>query len=181
MTVEEPQSRHRHHCRLQSITRGRLRVKVDPGSRVPELMENLQRRLHSREGIQDVSVNPATGSVTVSYDHARYSTAGILGLLEELDVIIDSMLGGEATVSSGFLTAIHDLNARLHDATGIPVDLKLLLPLALAGTGIWSIGKNGLMLESVPGSLLLWLAFDLFVKLHPGPPDAGHGAGGMSV
>jgi hypothetical protein len=179
--VEEQQSKQRHHSRLESLTRGRLRVKVDPESRDPQLMENLQKRLHSREGIQDVSVNPATGSVTVNYDHIRYSTAGIMGLLEELDVIIDSTLGGEATVSSGFLAALDDLNARLHAATGIPVDVKLLMPFALAGAGIWSIAKNGLMLQSVPGTLLLWLAFDMFVKLHPGPPGSGHGAGGNSV
>lgn len=81
MTVEEQQSKRRYRSRLQSLTRGRLRVKVDPESRAMHLMENLQRRLQSREGIHDVSVNPATGSVTVNYDHARYSTAGILSLL----------------------------------------------------------------------------------------------------
>jgi copper chaperone CopZ len=172
LTVEQQQSGQRHHSRLQSLTRGRLRVKVDPEGRAPQLMESLQRRLHAREGIQEVRVNPATGSVTVDYDHARYSTAGILGVLEELDVIVDSTLGGEPAVSAGFPAAIDDLNARLHAATGLPVDLKLLMPLAFVGTGIWSIGKNGLMLESVPGWLLLWLAFDMFVKLHPGSPDA---------
>lgn len=84
-------------------------------------------------------------------------------------------------MSSGFLAAIDDLNARFHAVTGIPVDLKLVMPLTLAGAGIWSIGKNGLMLESVPGTLLLWLAFDMFVKLHPGAPDVGHKADGISV
>jgi hypothetical protein len=181
MTVEEQQSRYRHYSRLESFAPGRLRVRIKPGSSTPQQIENLQRRLHSREGIKEVSANPATGSVTVSYDHSRYSTVGIFSLLEELDVIIDSMLGDEAAISSGFLASIEDLNARLHAATGIPLDLKLLMPLALAGAGIWSIGKNGLMLKSVPGMLLLWLAFDMFVKMHPGTPDAGHDAGEISA
>ena len=140
-------------------------------SRTPQLMQDLQRALQAREGIRGVATNPATGSITVDHDHGRYSTAGIFGLLEELDIIIDSAVGSERTPSVGFLAAVDDLSARLHAATGIPIDLKIVMPLAFLGAGIWSFAKKGLMLESVPGWLLLWFAFDMFVKLHPGHPD----------
>jgi hypothetical protein len=165
------ETEHRHHSRLESLTRGRLRVKVHPRSRAPQLMQNLQRRLRSQEGIHDVSINPATGSVTVRYDHGRYSAAGILGVLEELDFVIDSTLSGGPTAPAGFLAVIDDLNTRLNDMTGISIDLRIAMPLVLVGAGIWSIGKKGLMLESVPGWLLLWFAFDMFVKTHPGRTD----------
>jgi hypothetical protein len=59
------------------------------------------------------------------------------------------------------------LNQRIYSATGIPVNLKQILPLSFVGAGIWSIAKKGLMVEAVPGWLFLWLAFDMFVKLHP--------------
>jgi hypothetical protein len=71
--------------------------------------------------------------------------------------------GGEAPE---FISAVNDLNRRIRSSTGLPVDLKLALPLAFAGAGVWSIGRKGLMIDSGPGLLFLWLAFDMFVKLH---------------
>jgi len=50
---------------------------------------------------------------------------------------------------------------------GIPIDLKLALPLVFVGAGRWSIGKKGLMIESALGWLFLWFSFDMLVKLHP--------------
>jgi hypothetical protein len=69
--------------------------------------------------------------------------------------------------TAGFLAAIDDLNQRISAATGLPINLKLALPLAFVGAVLWSIGRKGLMIEMVPGWLFLWLAFDMFVKLHP--------------
>ena len=102
--------------------------------------------------------------------------SGILGFLEDLDVIVDSIghlpsIGENGDADHGgetpeFISAVNDLNQRIRRATGLPVDLKLALPLAFVGAGVWSIGKKGLMIESVPGLLFLWLAFDMFVKLH---------------
>ena len=78
---------------------------------------------------------------------------------------------GKSARPKGFLETLNDLNRRISGIIRIPIDLKILLPLAFAGAGLWSIGKKGLMLESVPGWLFLWFAFDMFVKLHP-----AHGA-----
>lgn len=155
---------------------GRIRFKLHSQNRDKGTMEEIKRNLEAKEGIHDVRLNPACGSVTVHYDHARHSMAGILSFLEDLDVIVDSIghlpsigetedadHGGEAPE---FISAVNDLNQRIRRTTGLPVDLKLALPLAFAGAGIWSIGRKGLMIESVPGLLFLWLAFDIFVKLH---------------
>jgi hypothetical protein len=145
-------------------------VRVHPESRTPDALQEIQHRLASQQGIHDVSVNPATGSVVVNYDHERYSTAGILGLLEDLDVVVESTLERESAPSGGFIAAIDNLNARIQAATGIPIDLKIALPLTFVAAGIWSIGKKGLLIESAPGWLFLWFAFDMFVKLHPSHP-----------
>jgi len=69
--------------------------------------------------------------------------------------------------SQNFIFAIEDLNRRIQSATGLPIDLKLALPLTFVGAGAWSIARRGLMIEAVPGWLFLWFAFDMFVKLHP--------------
>ena len=69
--------------------------------------------------------------------------------------------------TAGFLAAIDDLNQRISAVTGLPINLKLALPLAFVGARLWSIGRKGLMIETIPGWLFLWLAIDMFVKLHP--------------
>lgn len=141
-------------------------------------MQDIKHTLESQDGVDDVRLNPTAGSATIRYDRRRHSTAGILSLLEDLDVIVESVgqeaafekagaMSGESVRSTGFLEAINDLNARIYAATGIPIDLKIALPLLFLGAGVWSIGRKGLMIESVPGWLFLWFAFDMFVKLHP--------------
>ena len=141
-------------------------------------MDGIKAGLDPHKGVHGVKVNGSTGSVTVKYDHARHNKASILGLLEDLDVVVQSMGsmaptealkpgGDEAVPPEGFLAAVNDLNRRIYEKTGTPIDLKLVLPLAFAGAGLWSIARRGLMIEAVPGWLFLWFAFDMFVKLHP--------------
>jgi hypothetical protein len=160
---------------------GRIRFKLHSQNRDKETMEGIRRNLEAQEGIHDVRLNPACGSVTVHYDHGRHSMSGILGFLEDLDVVVDSIghlpnvgENGDADQSGEapeFISAVNDLNQRIRRVTGLPVDLKLVLPLAFVGAGVWSIGRKGLMIESIPGLLFLWLAFDMFVKLHSARAD----------
>ena len=143
-------------------------------------MNKIQNDLLSREGVNDVRFNPVNGSVTMKYDQGRHSAAGIMRMLEDVDVLVESIgklpavdgeKSGDELASGGFLAAVEDLNRRIKASTGIPINLKLLLPLSFVGAGLWSIGRRGLMIESIPGWLFLWFAFDMFVKLHPVPHD----------
>ncbi|HUL13390.1 MAG TPA: hypothetical protein VLU73_14640 [Methylococcaceae bacterium] len=165
-------------ARVASHVPGRIRLKLHSDSRDRETMEAMQHKLKSLEGIHDVRLNHDCGSVTVHYDKGRHSMAGILGFLEDLDVVVESIghlpavgENGDSAEGNGhtpeFLIAINDLNRRIRQTTRLPINLKLVLPLAFVGAGIWSIGRRGLMIESVPGWLFMWLAFDIFVKLHP--------------
>ena len=176
--MNEGKQKRRHPARMVSLTPGRLRLRLHPKSRDPKLMHGIKRNLESQEGVDEVKVNPASGSVTVNYDHERQSPAGILSFLEDLDVVMESLghlpplenhesEGGYRLETAWFLAAIDDLNQRISAATGLPINLKLALPLAFVGAGLWSIGRKGLMIETIPGWLFLWLAFDMFVKLHP--------------
>ena len=169
-------SSNRPKAHVKSHVPGRLRFKLPAESRDPDTMQGIQRTLKTLEGIGEVRLNPGCGSVTVNYDHARHSMSGILGVLEDLDVVVESIghlpSVGESNHTANasrpeFLIAIDDLNQRLRRKTALPINLKLLLPLTFLGAGLWSIGRRGLMIESVPGWLFLWFAFDMFVKLHP--------------
>ncbi|MDD5034311.1 MAG: hypothetical protein PHE55_06095 [Methylococcaceae bacterium] len=176
MSQASPLPRHRAH--IASLTPGRIRFKLHPHSRNEQTMKGIQRNLETREGVHDVRINPANGSVTMKYDRGHHSAAGIMKLLEDVDVLVESIghlpsvdehepNGDSRQESIGFLAAVEDLNRRIQSATGIPLNLKLILPLSFVGAGLWSIGRRGLMIESVPGWLFLWFAFDMFVKLHP--------------
>jgi len=166
------------HAWVVSAIPGRIRIKLHSSKRSRALMNGIKERLDSHEGVQNARLNTSTGSITVTYDHLCHSKQNVLELLEDLDTVFQSLgheadmagLEGEAGdtfASAGFLEALNDLNRRIYGMTGIPVNLKLVLPLAFAGAGLWSISKRGLMIEAVPGWLFLWLAFDMFVKLHP--------------
>lgn len=160
---------------------GRIRFKLHSQNRDKETMERLKHNLEAQEGIHNVRLNPACGSVTVHYDHSRHSMSSILSFLEDMDVIVESIghlpsVGENEDLDYGgekpeFIAAVNDLNWRIRRTTGLPVDLKLMLPLAFVGAGAWSISRKGLMIESVPGLLFLWLAFDMFVKLHSAHAD----------
>jgi len=161
---------------VKSHVPGRLRFKLHHNSRDPETLEGIQRQLKAMRGIDEVRVNSANGSVTVNYDHGHHSMSGILGVLEDLDVLVESIghlpSVGDSNHANGaerpeFLVAIDELNQIIRQKTSLPINLKLVLPLTFLGAGLWSIGRRGLMIESVPGWLFLWFAFDMFVKLHP--------------
>jgi copper chaperone CopZ len=169
--MSQAQSKRQHRAHIASLTPGRVRFKLHPQSRGAATMQGIQTDLQSREGVQSVKVNPASGSVTMHFDPQYHTPADIIQLLEDVDVLVESIghwpSMGEGLESGGFLAAVEDLNQRIYSATGIPVNLKQILPLSFVGAGIWSIAKKGLMVEAVPGWLFLWLAFDMFVKLHP--------------
>jgi hypothetical protein len=163
----------RHSARIASLVPGRLRIKLRRGDELAGLLQRLKSRLEGHEGVHRVKVNPTVGSLTLHYDHARHGMAGVLGWLEDVDVMVESIghlpsvNGAEGVTEAGFVGAAEDLNRRIHHWTGLPVDIKLLLPLLFLAAGLWSTARKGLMVEAVPGWLFLWFAFDVFVKFHP--------------
>jgi len=141
-------------------------------------MMQLKKSIEEQQGVHGVEVNQAAGSITVKYDEQTHGGTGIFDLLEALDVIVGSLLDApqieEPTAGDGrskaavtLAEALDDLDKRVAGLTGHTLNLRSLFPLSLAGLGVWRISESGLMLEMVPGWLLIWLAFDSFVKLHP--------------
>jgi len=174
MNQNKPKPQHRAH--VASLTPGRLRIKLHPQHRDEATLQVIQTDLQAQEGVQEVKVNLANGSLTMQFDRGRYTPKGIMGLLEDVDVLVESIgqaskLEGVVPVqgepSPSFIFAVEDLNRRIQSTTGLPIDLKLVLPLTFIGAGAWSIARRGLMVEAVPGWLFIWFAFDMFVKLHP--------------
>jgi hypothetical protein len=123
-------------------------------------------------------MNQTAGSLTVHYDAQRYPGDRLVDVLKDLDVILGTVLAaphidepaagpGQSQTAVTLATALDDLDHRISALTGRALNLRVLFPLGLAGMGVWQILKHGLRLETAPGWLLVWLAFDAFVKLHP--------------
>lgn len=166
----------RHHARTASSARGRLRIRLDRGSRSAHLLDQVKQHLEAQPGVDDVDTNPGTGSVTIRFDHTKQNKAELFRFLGDLDVVMDEALNasdaGEAEVGGSangkrLGTAIDDFDAWITQKTSVRVDLRKWVPLGLVGAGVWSIARQGPMIESVPGWVFLWLALDVFVKLHP--------------
>jgi hypothetical protein len=167
----------RNVSRIVSEVPGRMRIKLHPESRRPVFMDKLNEKMKTQEGIHRIRLNDTNGSLTLYYDRERLTKDRVLGLLGDLDVVakeISPAFEGdlpEEAYQTGtqmsFLEAIDDLNLRFWRTTGVKLNLKIALPLVFACAGFWSIRKQGLMIAQVPGWIFLYLAFDMFVKLHP--------------
>ncbi len=166
-----------HQAEVASHIPGRLRVRLHRSSRQPHVMTRLKQTLEGHRGVQGVEVNHAAGSVTVKYDTQVHQGTDIFGLLEDLDVIVATVLdapqieapaegSAHSQAAVTFTGALDDLDKRAAALTGHTLNLRTLFPLSLAGIGAWRIWEQGLMLEMVPGWLMVWLAFDAFVKLN---------------
>ena len=181
--MKTPSDKRQSVAKVASQVRGRLRVKFDRHSRDQAQLEHIGRYLEAQSGIGHVVVNAATGSMTIRYDHAKRHGDDIFGLLKDLDVMVESTLHPPSFEEPGqgrkhgypsLPEAIDDLNAYVQRTIGVPLNLRLALPLGFVAAGVWSIARRGLMIETVPGWAFLWLALDTFVKLHPERARASH-------
>jgi hypothetical protein len=147
------------------------------------VLNRIKEHLGKHDGIDQVNVNAATGSVTVNYNPQQRNVTEIRQVFEDMDVIfgnlsdapsVDASLltSGKGEAPLTFVGAVEDLNKHLSQMMGIKIDLKIALPLAFVGVGLWTVIRNGFKFEQVPGWVFLWLAFDSFVKLHPSHPPA---------
>jgi hypothetical protein len=146
-------------------------------------MARARDHLAGQPGVRDVETNAATGSIVVRYDPEERSGEDVLALLADVGVIVRDVLGadrlpevGHSQASRTLVDALADLDRRVSAATGNRVDLKVLFPAALGLLGVRQVASQGLGLSQVPGYVLLWYAFDAFVKLHQTPVAPGDAA-----
>ncbi|MBV9543302.1 MAG: hypothetical protein JOY61_02875 [Chloroflexi bacterium] len=131
--------------------------------------------LEDRMGPGRVEVSTATNSLLVHYDRHAHSFDDVLGMLNDVGLVIGetakALSDGEAgpdtsTTSAGIVTAVSDLDRRLANMTGYQVDLKTLFPLTLGALGVVQLARSGFGLGDVPAYILIWYAFDSFWKFH---------------
>ncbi|HXZ88662.1 MAG TPA: hypothetical protein VEF07_08830, partial [Candidatus Binataceae bacterium] len=161
-----------------------MRIRIPSAKADLEFLEQARAALASLPGVTDVSVNPMTGSLLILHspqgqrelDHALASPAEkpMPFVLQTVSVPHSSVHrrrrkpAGRSDLSHAIIETVTDLDDALRIATGGAMDLKLLVPIVLAGLGVTFLGRS----RTTPIWLtLLMFAFSSFV--------AFHGAGGV--
>ena len=135
--MKKVHARSHHRVELAHHIPGRLRVRLPRGDHRSPVMERLQQDLLAQPGVDAVDVNHAAGSVTVSYDPHQHSDSGIVGLLEDLDVVVGTVLdaphmeelsGDGRPGALSLAGALDDLSQRFSAWTGQALDLRALFP-----------------------------------------------------
>src|SRR5712691_277748 len=142
--MEEPRRKKIHHAKVVHHISGRVRIRLHKDSRHPHVFQQLKTDLGAQPGVHGVEVNQAAGSVTVKYDSQQHSASGIVGLLQDLDVLASVVMeapliegteeersGVHSKAALTLAGALDDLDRQLSVWTGHTIDLKLLFPLGL--------------------------------------------------
>src|SRR5215813_3628393 len=133
--MKEPIQRKQHHANVAHQIPGRVRIRLHQESRHPHILQKLKTDLDGQPGVDGVEVNETAGSVTVKYNAQQHTAAGILGLLQDFDVLVGTVMeaphiededhskhGKAALTLAG---ALDDLNQQLSALTGHTVDLRV--------------------------------------------------------
>jgi hypothetical protein len=137
---------------------GRIRLKVPKAKENPELMEQIKQMFVAIPGIEDVTVNPTTGSVVLHYDTDRHDEfhgrlAHHTGGHEkpptnEIDALASKIeqeaeyLAEHSHTAKVVVDYCKDFDRQVKIATGNVVDLKIALAAAIAGFTIFEVGAT---------------------------------------
>src|SRR5215813_10277912 len=118
--MKEPIQRKQHHANVAHQIPGRVRIRLHQESRHPHILQKLKTDLDGQPSVHGVEVNETAGSVTVKYDAQQHTEAGILGLLQDLDVLVGATLphieeeeengGGHSKAALTLAGALNDLD-----------------------------------------------------------------------
>ena len=158
---------------------GRVRVKLDKRELTPDVLARIEQTLASVPGIHECTANPRTGSLLVRYDADSVDLAELVRLSDAADVVATDARARQAWSDdrdgkpehwSTWAHAIHTrfaaLDRRLRVASGDRFDLKMVMPMAFGVLAIRQVVTQAGSLAPIPWYVLLWYAFDSYMKLH---------------
>ena len=162
---------------------GRIRMKVPSAKDNPQLLEQIKQTFSVIPGIQQVSVNPSTGSVVLHYDTERHDE--FHGRLQqhtgghdkpptnEIDALANKIeqeaeyLAEHSHSAKVIVDFFKETDKQIKLATHNVVDLKILLATGIAGYTIFEVGASA----ATP----VWVTLSIFALNHmiqANSPDA---------
>ena len=162
---------------------GRIRMKVPSAKDNPQLLEQIKQTFSVIPGIQQVSVNPSTGSLVLHYDTERHDE--FHGRLQqhtgghdkpptnEIDALANKIeqeaeyLAEHSHSAKVIVDFFKETDKQIKLATHNVVDLKILLAAGIAGFTIFEVGASA----ATP----VWVTLSIFALNHmiqANSPDA---------
>lgn len=165
-------------------THGRTRLRVARRYRDPATLAQVQRTLQQVPGVRRVEVNSTAGSVVLHHDPATTRLEDVSDALEDqLDFFLSIVPPRERPQAAAEVSALahalqrqfHDLDAAVRRATAGWIDLKMLVPVVFLGAAVVQVTVTEGSWAAVPPYLLVYYAFDTYMKFHTLAPHHSHG------
>ena len=152
---------------------GRIRLKVPAVKESPELIDQIKQMFHVIPGIEEVTVNPTTGSVVLHYDtdkhdefhgHLQHHTGGHECPTNEIDALASKIeqeaeyLAEHSHTARVIVDYFKHFDEQIKIASGNVVDLKIVLALGIAGFTIFEVGASA----ATP----VWVTIAIFALNH---------------
>ena len=153
---------------------GRIRVRLGPDLRTPDLMRTIVDALAGMQGVRAVEANPTTGSVLLLHDPAVLTVEDLTSAAEVANIVLTvpdppgtpavAAAGGPSPLARRINSVFGQMDGTLARITGRRADAKTLLPLGLAAIAVRQLGASRAQLGSVPWYILLWYSFEMYTK-----------------
>jgi len=153
---------------------GRIRLKVPKVKENPELIEQIKQTFTMIPGIEEVAVNPVTGSVVLHYDtdchdefHDRlqhYTGRPSTPPVGQIDVLANRIeqeaeyLSAHSQTAKVAIDYFRGLDHQIKIATGNAVDLQIVLAAGIAAFTVFEVGATA----ATP----IWVTLAIFAINH---------------
>ena len=167
-----PRVQPRNHLKLPSFHEiaevrasipGRIRLYMPAVTANPEVAVQMKKQMEETGAVQEVSINPVTGSVLFLYDEAQVEGSVVEGAAIRL-MGLDEAIRRRPTskLETGLQTLWESINHGVMETTKGWMDARMLAGTAISVAAIRSIMTNGAVLPG--GITLLWWASSIFSR-----------------
>jgi len=171
------------HLEIAHQVRGRIRMKIPAGKGNPDLLEQIKETFGAIPGIEQVTVNPTTGSVVLEYDEDRHDQfhddlhqhlpTRHRPPPNEIDEFARKLedeaefLAEHSQVARAVVDFFKDLDRQIKSASGNMIDLKIVLAIGIIGFTVLEVGANAATPVWVT---LVIFSLNHFIEMHPPGP-----------
>lgn len=165
-------------ARVTHAIPGRMRVRVSAVNDADQdQVLGALAQLSSQPGVTSVTTDSKTGSALIAFDPDELDLDSAMELVRSahealadimppaLNAVVDRTASDAAMRVQERFTQV---DQRVMRATHGAVDLRMLVPIGLAGLSIRQVMRQGLDVKSMPWYMLAYYSFDTFIKLHSG-------------
>jgi copper chaperone CopZ len=168
--------------KLTSSSRGvthhsanRTRLRLPKHHRQKHKLSTVKKRLEKVPGVKEVEINERTGSILVHHEDASENSLENIGnaieevAMEAFEALLDieeESVPGLSILSHLLKKNLSEADTKVASATNNMFDLKTLVPLGFLGLALFKLAKDKALLAEVPAFVLLYYAYDSYIKFH---------------